>query len=134
KPPQPIEGRQVRHTGPALFHDGGSIGQSSIISQRVHHRRPRPPRGLYNLPLSRKGGGMGHKEALKKKILERRDQLREEFKRAEREGPPERKNGLEAALRFVDDALQGGWENVSGVAAVELTRWLDSTLPLVTRR
>ncbi len=42
-----------------------------------------------------------------------------------------RSNGLKAELRVASDALQGGWDQVSEVAAEELSRWLESTKVMV---
>ena len=60
-----------------------------------------------------------HRRELKEKVGARRRQLQEAFTLAELDGPSERRNALEVALRVVDDAVQGGWDRVSGIGAAE---------------
>ena len=68
-----------------------------------------------------------HRHELREKVVARRQQLQEAFTLAEHDGPRERRTGIEAALRLVDDAVQGGWDNVSDVGAAELSHWLETT-------
>jgi hypothetical protein len=72
-----------------------------------------------------------HRKELNERVVARRKQLQEAFTLAELEGPSERRNALEVALRVVDNAAQGGWDKVSEVGAAELSQWLEETQFLV---
>jgi hypothetical protein len=69
---------------------------------------------------------------LRDKVEFRKKQLSEALDRAESEKlPDERIVGLRTELSLVEDALSGGWENVSEVTAAQLSGWLESTKYLV---
>jgi hypothetical protein len=72
-----------------------------------------------------------HRRELKERVRARSRQLQEAFTLAELDGPSERRNALEVALRLVDNALQGGWDKVSEIGAAELSEWLEATQFLV---
>jgi hypothetical protein len=69
---------------------------------------------------------------LQKKVENRRNQLRQALLATEGDAHQlQRRQSLEAVSRLADDALQGGWENVSEVAAAELTKWLQTSESMV---
>jgi hypothetical protein len=78
---------------------------------------------------------MAHKAELRTKVEQRRTELQQALTAAENEGDAaERIDNLRVVLRLVDDATQGGWDTVSEVTAVALTKWLDTTKPLILPR
>jgi hypothetical protein len=68
---------------------------------------------------------------LRTKVEQRRAELQQALAAAERESyAAERVDALRVVLRIVDDATQDGWDTVSEVTAVTLSKWLETTRPL----
>jgi len=75
---------------------------------------------------------MAHKAELRAKVEKRQGELERELATAEKEGlAAERIDGLRVVLRLVTDATQGGWDTVSEVTAADLSKWLETTKPLI---
>jgi hypothetical protein len=75
---------------------------------------------------------MAHKAELRAKVERRRAELQQALAAAERDHhTAERIDGLRVVLRIVDDATQDGWDAVSEVTAVTLSKWLETTEPLI---
>src|SRR4051794_31637239 len=75
-----------------------------------------------------------HKKQLHQRIIKRQSQLQAELEQMVRQQKPtrsERERALAEALTTLDMHLATGWENVDGLEAGELSRWLDSTQFLV---
>jgi hypothetical protein len=75
---------------------------------------------------------MAHKAELRAKVEKRRAELQQALTAAERDGDAaQRIDGLRVVLQNVDDATQGGWDSVSEVTAMALTKWLETTESLI---
>ena len=74
---------------------------------------------------------MAHKAELRASVDLRRAELTRALAGAERDGAAERIDGLRVALRLVDDATHEGWDTVSEVTAVALSKWLETTRPRI---
>jgi hypothetical protein len=74
---------------------------------------------------------MAHKAELRAKVERRVAELKQALAAAEREHTAERIDGLRVVLRLADDATHDGWDAVSEVTAVTLSKWLETTQPLI---
>ena len=68
---------------------------------------------------------------LRKRVEERQQQLKDALKHAESQKQETRSLGLQTELQVSEEALSGGWENVTEITANKLSSWLEATKSLV---